>query len=263
MNPLITSPHSLHIQAEELEDKINQLTEQIDSLPKGTATVYMHKGQRRMQGMINGKRVFFNQKDLPLVKDLILRIYLTKKRAELVHAKVVLNANQSFEDHYLGLAESYLMENPLRAELLEDVFSKIDASLKAWVDAPDPCAAPFQEKRTEKTMFGLLVRSKAEVMIATFLYENGIPFRYEEPLPLGSKTFYPDFTIRDPKTGAFFWFEHFGKMDDPKYVRDNIPKLITYADNGIIPSVNLILTFETKSHQLSFPQIRSAYESVL
>ena len=80
---------------------------------------------------------------------------------------------------------------------------------------------------------------------------------------LNGKIYCPDFTIRDPKTGAFFWYEHFGKMDDPRYVRDAPRKLVVYADNGIIPTINLITTFETKNHKLSFPQIRSAVATVI
>ena len=223
----------------------------------------MDKGHRRIVGVINGKRHYFNQSELPLVHDLLLRKYLSKKRTELLHARSIMKSNQHHTEHYLGSAEKFLMDNPMRAEILKDVFEIEDLSLRAWANAPDPCAAPYQEERTEETLFGLFVRSKAEVMIATFLYENGIPFRYEEPIWLNGKMFCPDFTIRDPKTGAFFFYEHFGRMDDPKYVRDNVPKLITYADNGIIPSVNLIITFETKKNKLSFPQIRAAIETVL
>ena len=131
------------------------------------------------------------------------------------------------------------------------------------MSAPDRHAAPYQEERTEETLFGLFVRSKAEVMGATYFYENGIPFRYEEPIILGGVQYCPDFTFRDPKTGTFYWYEHFGKMDDPDYVRDNLPRLITYAKYGIIPGIKLVLTFETKEHKLSFPQIRAAIETVL
>ena len=263
MNPFITSPHSIHLQQETLDAEIRDLTRQIEQLPEGSVTVYMRNDRRHMEGVICGKRHHFTQKDLPLVHDLLLRKYLIKKRDELEHAKHVLKTNLSFENHYLGLAEKFLMDNPLRAEILQDVFAVKDLSLRAWAEAPDQCAGSHQEERTEETLFGLYVRSKAEAMIATYLYENGIPFRYEEPLWLNGKMFCPDFTIRDPKTGAFYWYEHFGMMDNPKYVRDNIPKLITYADNGIIPSVNLILTFETKKNKLSFPQIRAAIDTVI
>ena len=263
MNPFITSPHSIHLQQETLDAEIRDLTKQIEALPEGSATVYYDNGYKKMRGIVNGKRRIFNQKDLPLVHDLILRKYLTKKRTELIHAKSVLKAHSVFENRYEGIAEEYLMDNPLRAEILKDVFIIKDLSLRKWAEAPDQCAGPHQEERTEETLFGLLVRSKAEVMIATFLYENKIPFRYEEPLLLNGQIYCPDFTIRDPKTGAFFWYEHFGKMDDPRYVRDVFRKLVVYADNGIIPSVNLITTFETKNHKLSFPQIRSAVATVI
>ena len=137
----------------------------------------------------------------------------------------------------LGKAENYLMDNPARAELIKDFLMKEDRSFK--------------------------VRSKSEVMIATYLYESGIPFRYEEPLVLGGVVYCPDFTFRDPKSGSFYWYEHFGKMDEPDYVRDNIPRLITYADHGIVPGINLVLTYETKKHKLSLPQIRAEIQTVL
>ena len=114
------------------------------------------------------------------------------------------------------------------------------------MSAPDRHAAPYQEERTEETLFGLFVRSKAEVMGATYFYENGIPFRYEEPIILGGVQYCPDFTFRDPKTGTFYWYEHFGKMDDPDYARRNFHKLERYYEAGIIPGDNLILSFDRK-----------------
>ena len=263
MNPFITSPAGFHLQLEDLEAQITQLTEQILGLPEGSASIYMYKGKRRMEGIIDGQRTYFSQKDLPLVRDLILRKYLIKKREELLHVKDVLDSHMIFENRYQGLAEQYLMDNPLRLELIRDVFEVQDLSLRQWANAPDQRAAPYQEERTEEALPGLFVRSKSEVMIVIYLTERGIPFRYEEPLWINGTMYCPDFTLRDPKTGSFYWYEHFGKMDDPKYVRDSIPKLIKYADSGIIPSVNLIMTFKTKKHQLSFPQIHAAVESVM
>lgn len=50
--------------------------------------------------------------------------------------------------------------------------------------------------------------------------------------------------------------EHFGLLDDPKYVSESVcRKIKLYSDNGIIPSVNMIFTFETKSHPLSIETV--------
>ena len=97
----------------------------------------------------------------------------------------------------------------------------------------------------------LKVRSKSEAMIAMLLHLNAIPYRYECALSLGGVTLFPDFTIRHPGTGALYYWEHFGLMDDPTYAKNAGSKLSLYAANGIIPSVHLITTYETKAYPLS------------
>ena len=57
-------------------------------------------------------------------------------------------------------------------------------------------------------------------MIAMLLHLNAIPYRYECALSLGGVTLFPDFTIRHPGTGALYYWEHFGLMDDPAYAKN-------------------------------------------
>ena len=191
MNPFFTSPNSIQLQQKRVDAQLKHLTRRISCLPEGSATAYYVGNRKRMVGRINGKRMFFSEKDLPLVQDLILKKYLTYKCDELTEARKLLDHYFRFEQKHLGKAEQYLMANPLRAELLKNVFYSeqnpaLTISLEQWMSAPDRHAAPYQEERTEETLFGLFVRSKA-----------------------------------------------------------------------------LVLTFETKEHKLSFPQIRAAIETVL
>ena len=44
-------------------------------------------------------------------------------------------------------------------------------------------------------------------------------------------------------------------MDDPVYVKNAFAKMQFYAENGIIPDVNFITTYETKEHPLSMDVI--------
>ena len=97
-------------------------------------------------------------------------------------------------------------------------------------------------------------------MIDMFLYTSQIPFRYECALHLEDTTVFPDFTIRHPKTGALFYWEHFGRMDDPSYYKDVFSKLQLYTSHGIIPSINLITTYETKENPLSSEVIEKIIE---
>ena len=88
------------------------------------------------------------------------------------------------------------------------------------------------------------------------LYTNRISYHYEELIQLGNKTIAPDFTIKHPTTGEIFYWEHFGMMDDPAYVKNACDKIRLYSLNGIIPSKQLILTYETKDYPLSPNEVK-------
>lgn len=68
------------------------------------------------------------------------------------------------------------------------------------------------DERTNKryTILGEFLKSNEEVMIANFLYLNGIDYEYEKPYPKldKSKTYLPDFTIYQGE--RVFYLEHFG-----------------------------------------------------
>jgi len=79
---------------------------------------------------------------------------------------------------------------------------------------------------------------------------NKISFRYECALHLAETTLFPYFTIRHPETGKIYYWEHFGLMDNLQYRKAAFSKLQLYADHGLIPSIQLITTYETKEHPL-------------
>lgn len=66
---------------------------------------------------------------------------------------------------------------------------------------------------------------------------------------------YPDFMIRHPKTGEIFYWEHFGLLDNPEYVKNMHMKMNMYTANNIMPSINLITTYETKDKPLTFEMV--------
>ena len=108
----------------------------------------------------------------------------------------------------------------------------------------------YPEQCIHKTRAGIFVRSKSESLITMLLHINKIPFRYECALTFEDVTIYPDFTIRHPQTGEYFYWEHFGLMDNPGYCKNALSKLQLYISNGILPSVHLITTYETLEHPL-------------
>lgn len=93
-----------------------------------------------------------------------------------------------------------------------------------------------------------------------FLHTNKIPFRYECILHLGNTTIFPNFTIRHPKTGKVFYWEHFGLIDNTAYCQNMHSKLQLYTSHGIMPSIQLIATFETQSHPLCSEMVEKIIE---
>lgn len=102
---------------------------------------------------------------------------------------------------------------------------------------------------------GELVRSRAEAMIAIYLYINHIPYHYEEKLLVGGRKVYPDFTIRHPVTGETFYWEHFGMMDQDTCAENCKRKMTAYMSNGFVPGRNMIFTFENKKVPLDADSI--------
>ena len=121
----------------------------------------------------------------------------------------------------------------------------------------------YPENKIHVAPSGNMVRSKSEVLIDMQLYTNHIPFRYECELQLGDVTIYPDFTVRNPRTGKLYYWEHFGIMDDSNYANNVALKLNTYISNHIIPTIDLITTFETRDHPLTIDTINQVIKEYL
>jgi len=159
-----------------------------------------------------------------------------------------------------GQAEKLLTEASGFSELLSSHFTPLSQELSSWKESPYEQNPYYTELLIHRTAAGRYVRSKSEAMIALLLHKNKIPFRYECALRLKETTIYPDFTIRHPKTGEIYYWEHFGLMDDPVYSKNAYSKLQLYTSCNIIPSIQLITTFETKDIPLSSEMIESLIE---
>ena len=119
----------------------------------------------------------------------------------------------------------------------------------------------FETPRGEK------VRSKSEWMIACMLAEAGVPYRYEEIVAVSPEFklfFHPDFTVLNKRTRKVYYWEHFGRMDDPKYIEESfMPKMNDYYNFEFLPGEKLLMTFESKHHPLDTTQVKRLIENYL
>ena len=106
------------------------------------------------------------------------------------------------------------MRRPERSALLG-----INSSLFEFRPVPEDLPIPgrwYEEGKVHRTLNGILVRSKSELVIANLLAAQEIPYGYEVPLHAPDGTFYlPDFTIT-ARGEAWYW-EHLGCLDRDEY----------------------------------------------
>lgn len=156
-----------------------------------------------------------------------------------------------------------LLESYQSYELREIEKKLVDAyneeKLEKWLQRHYIQNPYHREHKKYMTSFGLLVRSKTEMIIAELLQAAGIPFHYDEEVVLfdaegNEHVFYVDFVIMTPSGKRLYW-EHFGLFDQETYREKSFRKIKVFYDNGIVLSENLIITMEAEQNGLSIPSI--------
>ena len=236
---------------QQIETNICAIEHKLESLPEGKIFCTHNGKYFKWYHGIGDVRTYIPKEDRGFAEQLALKKYLLFQLKDLKQEKIAL---EFYLKHHVSRSEQLhelFAEDSGYKELLDPYYKSISQELQEWMELPFEQNPNYPEQLIHKTVSGKLVRSKSESMIDMFLYMNKIPFHYEEKLMLGKTILYPDFTIRHPKTGETFYWEHYGLMDDPAYYQNAFSKLQLYTSHGIIPSVHLITTYETKENPLS------------
>jgi len=243
-----------------LEAEIKTIQSQLQSLPAGKLICARNENRYKWYLSDGHTQTYLPKKERKLAEQLAAKKYLTALLDDLLAEKKAI-------DFYLRHRTSstpksnQLLDTPSGyQELLTPYFKPLSEELSIWMTSPYEHNTKYPEQLTHKTSSGHLVRSKSESLIDMLLHIHKIPFRYECPLQLGESIVYPDFTIRHPNTGRTYYWEHFGRMDDPSYYKNAYSKLHLYTSNGIVPSIQLITTFETKEYPLTIETIQRTIE---
>lgn len=245
---------------EQLKTVLNKLDSVMKNLPDGRLRIcdrrvgapqYYHVD--RQEG---GSHIYLKDKDIKLVKALANKAYLVKLEREcreellaIERALLILRKGDP-EGVYSNL-------HPARRELVKPLMLTDDEFVRRW-EAYEYEESDFHpEEKKFSTKKGDLVRSKSEAMIADMYYDLGIPYKYEFPLTMKSgTTYYVDFACLRISDRTVLYHEHFGKMDDPGYVRRNMKKIDEYMKNGIFDGKNLILTMESEGYPVNMKVLR-------
>ncbi len=203
---------------------------------KGSSSVYIPKNERAIAVGLAHKKFYM---------------------AQLYDLSQELKTLNNFLNKYKNIPHKSqkLLEDPAFRELFTPSVSTHHSNNEDWLTDDYQKNPQHPEQLQHKCLSGELLRSKSEVIIANLLFTHQIPYRYECALHLGQLTFYPDFTILNPLTDEFVYWEHFGMMDVPSYCSHTFNKLKHYANHNIIPGLNLITTYETQQNPLNSEQI--------
>ena len=237
---------------ETLEHEVNWLKREISKSPKGSVVACKVNGKYRWyhQKKKSGggyQRSYINAKNNELAKRLAQKAYF---RRMLLDRENELECISDYISKRKVTRYDAMLEydSPYRELLLNSEWA-----MEQYNRNPS-----HPENLVVKAPKGEFVRSKSEALIANALFDLGIQYRYECELELSGEVVYPDFTIKDKKSGKIILWEHFGKMDDPDYFAKTIRKIALYLKNGYIPGVNLIMTFETKKEPFVTDDVQRA-----
>lgn len=142
-----------------------------------------------------------------------------------------------------------------------------------------------------KTMRGDYVGSKSEAIIADRLFANNIPYHYEvaftpeavadksRPVfddygrlvgfeaigstPFDRDTLHPDFYVLNKRTRKAYYWEHLGRLNDPKYCVDNLNRIIRIIDAGYTIGEEILITHEDARNPLRLESIDEIIDKYL
>lgn len=236
----------------QIESQLIVLEKELEGLPLGELHLRRNGNYIKWYNHRDGRIEYITKKQRGLAEQLAIRKYKTTLMKELQAEKQAIEAYMKCIDRNSFEASDLLMDEFGFKPLLDKYFNSYHYDIEAWVQEPYEKNVTHQEHLIHNTVADFKVRSKSESLIVSALYQNHIPFRYECALHLGEIVVYPDFTILHPITKRIYYYEHFGMMDNSEYAHAAYRKLELYSEHGIVPTINLLTTFETKNHPLDY-----------
>ena len=280
-------PTSLTMNKQLIAEQLSQQKQEVEKLIRaieknrilnldGTIICKRMRGKTRyyVKGSDDNSARYLGERESKLIRNLCTKTYALKLKAaakkELNQLEGCIRLLESARDSegrdkadidtvYTGLPEG-IRQNVSPSMFTDDGYAEKWQSAK-YQNRWEGKGYLFETPRGEK------VRSKSEWMIASMLAEAGVPYRYEELIGLHEEFgvhLYPDFTVLNKRTRKIYYWEHFGKMDDPEYVNNSfMPKINDYYNFEFLPGEKLLMTFESKEHPFDTTQVKRLIETFL
>ena len=216
----------------------------------------------------NGKREYVAKDNAELIRNLSKKVHYTKmlsaarkEKSQIDRCIKTLNSGRGITDvdDVFPSLNKVIRRTEVPFSMTDDGYER------KWLKKYSYMKNNRQLNGQNKTLKGEYVKSKSEVIIADRLTFYGVPYVYE--ITTAKDAFvemrYPDFFILNKNTRKEFFWEHLGRMGDPKYAASNQIKMEQFARQGIIPGKNLIVSFECGERPLSTEYVDSIIKEIL
>ena len=223
----------------------------------------------------DSKDKYLKQSDRKLIKELSEKTYLQKldkaaqrEKMQIDKCIIILETKKNKKgidladvDNVYDRLPDYVKENVEPAEISDEAYARKWQSKKynrRWMK---------NDEKYYETPRGDKVRSKSEWIIASMLENAGVPYRYEEIVPLDGRVgvfMHPDFTVLNKRTRQVYYWEHCGIMGERDYMENTfMPKMREYYNFEFFPGDKILLTFETKDHPLDTVDVKRLIDKYL
>lgn len=245
---------------EDICKKIEKIQEELNEMPQGKIICCWDRNHYKWYHSNDNstERVYIPKSNRDFAEKLARKRYLNLLLKDLNNEKQAISCY--LKKHPAMSQSDELMKKNKEYQQLLASYSALEIELIQWENEPYPCYEGHPENLVFQGLKNKMMRSKSEIMIESYLAEYGIPYRYECLLEFDNVSIHPDFTIRHPKTGKFFYWEHFGTIEKGGYLEMALSKIRIYISNGLIPGENFIMTFETQNYPLTPQKIKEIIE---
>ncbi|MGN0312826.1 MAG: hypothetical protein ACI4CC_08620 [Lachnospiraceae bacterium] len=233
-----------------LELQISILQKQLQQFPEGDLRICKNHNGYRWYHSHDHQINLIPKKKRSLAESLAYKQHLIFELSQLTHERdALLSYLQNFPMKHSSITQKLISSNEYKSLLSSHIVSN-NQFIRDWLETPFTPNPFHPEHLIYPSITGQMRRSKSEVIIETALFNHELPYRYECPLEKNGILLYPDFTILHPRTYKEYYWEHFGKADDNGYALTIGDRIRKYCSIQIVPSLDLIMTFETKERPL-------------
>ncbi|MGN0659785.1 MAG: hypothetical protein ACI4LA_09270 [Emergencia sp.] len=237
-----TSRDYVEWELERQKEKEHLYEKRLQLLPEGRLKLAASKGSLYYLCIKDGKQIYLGDDNDARVKALKEKKFLETALRNIKENRLLM---ENYLRQYRPVNPEDVMKTLPKTYQTGETFGLAECvSGSRWESEPYEKSDAYPERLSHRTLKGDMVRSKSEAVIANMLYEQRIPYHYEELLKLGEDLIAPDFKIAVRSESRFKFLEHCGMLGDEKYLQTFVWKLRKYLAHGYLPWRDVFFTFD-------------------